>query len=229
MKYVIMCGGTYNNFEEPKQFFKINGERLVDRTIRLLRENGVEDIVITSNNPAFDSCGVPRVSDENNTFSQDKSWTNMKGFWLDAYYRFNEPTCYLHGDVFYSQKAIKTIVETTPSEFVLFGTNPAATTPNRRIKPWVEPLGFKVVNYETFYSGIDAVKLLFIQKRTRRHPISWELYRYLCGYNINSSRLEKNWVCINDISNDIDSPQDAALIERLLNTRGEDLIQDTEK
>ena len=223
MKYVIMCGGTYKNFEEPKQFLKVNGERLVDRTIRLLKENDIEDIVITSNNPAFDSCGVPRFEDENNTFSQDKSWTNMKGFWLDAYYRFNEPTCYLYGDVFYSHKAIETIINEEPPEFVLFGSDPSKTTPNRRIKKWIEPLAFKVINYEKFYQGIDEVKRLFIQKRTKRHPITWELHRYLCGYNVNSPRLDKNWLCINDISNDVDTPEDAAIIEKLLNTRGEDL------
>ena len=41
MKYIIMCGGKYSNFQTPKQLIEINGERLVDRTIRLLRERGI--------------------------------------------------------------------------------------------------------------------------------------------------------------------------------------------
>ena len=216
MKYVIMCGGTYKNFEEPKQFLKVNGERLVDRTIRLLKENGVEDIVITSNNPAFDSCGVPRFADERNTFSQDSCWTNMQGFWLDGYYHFNEPTCYLYGDVFYSKKAIKTIVQVTPPDFILFYSDPWRLPADRRIKQWVEPLAFKVVDYQKFYNGIEVVKQMFLNGETDRHPITWELHNYLCGCNVNNLRPHRKCMSINDISNDIDTPDDIAIIEKLL-------------
>ena len=32
-----MCGGEYKDFKIPKQLLKINGERIVDRTIKLLK------------------------------------------------------------------------------------------------------------------------------------------------------------------------------------------------
>ena len=48
MKYIIMCGGNYETFETPRQLTKIKGEPLVARTIRLLQEQGVEDIAISS-------------------------------------------------------------------------------------------------------------------------------------------------------------------------------------
>ena len=48
MLYIIMCGGDYHT-PEPKQFREIKGERIVDRTIRLLRENGVSDISVSIN------------------------------------------------------------------------------------------------------------------------------------------------------------------------------------
>ena len=67
MKYIIMCGGEYDKFKTPKHLSIIKGERIVDRTIRLLRENGIKDIYISSNNPLFDDCGVPRL-EHNNTF-----------------------------------------------------------------------------------------------------------------------------------------------------------------
>ena len=44
MKYIIMCGGKYPKFEIPKQLLKVNGEVLVERTIRLLKENGITNI-----------------------------------------------------------------------------------------------------------------------------------------------------------------------------------------
>ena len=39
MKYILMCGGNYKDkFEIPKQLLEVNGEKLVERTIRLLKE-----------------------------------------------------------------------------------------------------------------------------------------------------------------------------------------------
>ena len=45
MKYIIMCGGRYRVWETPKHFLEIKGEPIVARTIRLLRECGVDDIM----------------------------------------------------------------------------------------------------------------------------------------------------------------------------------------
>ena len=59
MKYIIMCGGNYPQFEKPKQLLEVNGEVLVERTIRLLKENGVEDILISTNSDKFDYLGLP--------------------------------------------------------------------------------------------------------------------------------------------------------------------------
>ena len=53
-KYIIMCGGNSVKWETPRQLLKINGETIVQRTIRLLRENRIEDIYISSNNPLFE-------------------------------------------------------------------------------------------------------------------------------------------------------------------------------
>ena len=61
-----MCGGEYKDFETPKQLTIINGERLVDRTIRLLKENGIDKIYVSSNDSRFDSCDAPRL-EHNNT------------------------------------------------------------------------------------------------------------------------------------------------------------------
>ena len=54
MLYIIMAGGTYPFWKTPKQLLEIDGEPIIERTIRLLRENGVEDIVISSNNDIFE-------------------------------------------------------------------------------------------------------------------------------------------------------------------------------
>ena len=46
MKYIITCGGVYRKWQTPRQLLPFRGEPIVARTIRLLREYGVEDIVV---------------------------------------------------------------------------------------------------------------------------------------------------------------------------------------
>ncbi len=230
MKYVIMCGGNYKNFIDlPKHFIKVKGEPIINRTIRLLKENGIaeDNIIITSNNPIFNQCGVTVIGDSNNNFTQDAPWTNMKGYWLDAFYPFNEPVCYLFGDVFYSKKAIITIINSKTDYILFFGSDPDRNKNGINMKPWEEPLCFKVTNQQKFRAAITAVKELFDNGKVNRHPIAWELYRYLNNYDINVKKLDKNFICINDISTDVDKPADSLFIEDMLRKYGEDLIKPT--
>ena len=54
---IVMCGGYYENFKEHKALSVINGERLIERTIRLLKENNIENIYISSNDDRFSKYG----------------------------------------------------------------------------------------------------------------------------------------------------------------------------
>ena len=65
MRYMIMCGGTYDKWEKPKHLTEVKGEPIVKRTIRLLKENGVEDIAISSNDDRFAAFGVPLLAHHN--------------------------------------------------------------------------------------------------------------------------------------------------------------------
>ena len=204
-KYVIMCGGTYKQFETPKQLSLIKGERVVDRTIRLLKENKIEDIVITSNNPIFDSCGVPRLENDKNVWTYQ---TNDNDYWLDAFYpNFNEndKIVFIWGDVYFTDNAIKTIVEYKTDKNVLFGTSDAK---NKHHQNWGEPFAYIVNDYKRFMNGVEAVKKLYDEGKVNRQPIVWELYRYLHGLDINVQRITEDYVCIDDGTMDIDIPED---------------------
>ena len=206
MKYIIMCGGEYEKFKTPKHLSVVNGERLADRTIRLLRENGVDDIAISSNNPMFDSCGVPRL-EHTNTFKLNKD--GQEGYWLDAYYPVQEPVCYIYGDVYFSDEAIATIVRYKKKNNTLFGTSIAR---NGLHENWGEPFAYKVYDYEAFFKGIEDVKRLQDEGKCDRLPVTWELYRYLNGLDINVQQITDNYVDIDDITMDIDNPKDIAMM-----------------
>lgn len=202
MKYIIMAGGVYDEFTEPKAWQIIKGERLVDRTIRLLHEAGIEQVYVSATDRRFDRCDAIRLIHKND-FEVDANDNVIKGWWLDAYYPTTEPACYLHGDVYFTREAIRTIVNFQSHVNIFFGTE---TARNPQHLPWGEPFAFKVFDPASFFAGIEAVKKLHLEGKTIRHPISWELYRYLNGLDINVQEVTDTYIGISDGTIDYDHP-----------------------
>lgn len=200
-----MCGGDYKDFETPKQLTIINGETLVDRTIRLLREQGIEKIYISSNDKRFDRVDTPRLNHINTYKVKDGI---QEGYWLDAFYPHFKPStkvCFMFGDVYYSEAAIRTIVDFKCTKNTLFGTSDAK---NENHDNCGEPFAYKVVDYVSFMEGVKEVKRMQDEGLTKRMPIVWELYRYLNGLDINIQRvLDDTYVCIDDETMDTDTPE----------------------
>ena len=211
MKYIIMCGGTYKKWETPRQLTEICGEPIVARTIRLLRENGIDDIAISSNNPIFEQFGVP-VLRHDNDFIVSKELSST-GYWVDAFYPTDEPTCYLLGDVVYSPEAIKTIVGTETDDIEFFASAPPFAA--EYIKPWAEPFAFKVVNADHLKHAVSLVKQYADMGLFKRHPIAWELWQVIQATPLNHINYE-NYTKINDYTCDIDYEDDAQMIEYIL-------------
>lgn len=208
MKYIIMCGGTYKKWETPRQLLPINGEPIVARTIRLLRESGIEDIAISSNDPIFEQLGVP-VLKHNNSMVVSKT-LNVSGYWVDAFYPTDEPVCYLFGDVVYSPEAIKTIVETDTDDIEFFASSPPFSP--EYIKPWAEPFALKVVNTDHLKHAVCITKQYADMGLFKRHPIMWELWQVIQTTPLNHIDYG-NYTAINDYTCDVDYAEDIELIE----------------
>ncbi len=210
MKYIIMCGGEYSEWEAPRHFSEINGERLVERTIRLLREAGVEDIAISSNNPAFNQFGVP-VLEHQNSYRADGHY-KLTGHWCDAFYPTADPACYIFGDVVFSPEAIRTIVETETDDIEFFAS--AYPFAQDYIKRWGEPFALKCVNQEHLRQAIEATKRLDKQGKWKRKPIMWELWQVIKLTPIN--KIVRNYTVINDYTCDVDDPEDAEKLSEII-------------
>ena len=223
MKYIIMCGGDYNNFETPRQLSVINGEELVARTIRLLRENGVKDIAISSNNPIFEKFGIP-VLKHDNKYIISKDNKVVDGQWFNAFYPTDEPACYIFGDVYFSPDAIKTIVETPTDDIELFGSKkPFASN---YCKTHEEPFALKVVNQKHLRQSIERTRELDEQHKFWRKPIVWELFTVIKDAPLQTKRDQytTDYVGISDYSVDVDRPDDVEKIEHYIKG-GNDMIR----
>ena len=205
MKYIIMCGGNYTKWETPKQLLFIKNERIIERTIRLLKENGIEDIAISSNNSVFNQFGVPVLKHDNFFIAEPNRAT---GFWVNAFYPIDDPVCYLCGDVIFSPNAIRTIINTQTNDIEFFASSPPFS--KLYSKKWAEPFAFKVENTIHFKNAIKIVKENV--HKFYRHPIAWELWQVIKGTPINHIDY-KNYTAINDYTCDIDEIEDIEKIK----------------
>ena len=204
MKYVIMCGGDYPQFETPKQLIWLGTECIVQRTIRLLKEAGAEDIAISTNKRStFEKFGLPII---------DQTEYD-RGIWLyGAFPESKEPCTYIFGDVIFSSEAIKTIVNSTTDDIEFFAS--AAPFAKEYTKVWAEPFAFKVVNQAKFRRSIDETIRLYQANHLSR-CIAWELWQVIKGTQLNN--IIVNYSVIRDFTCDCDSNQDLTEIkDRLL-------------
>ena len=206
MIYIIMCGGKYHNWQKPRQLTEVNSEPLIVRTVRLLKENGIEPY-ISSNDPIFEEFAP--VLYHSNRYEGYKNGGN-NGRWTDCFYPTDQPACYIFGDVLFSPEAIKTIVETPTDDIEFFASaEPFAVN---YPKPWAEPFAFKVACQGHLKSAIAQTETLASRGAFKRAPIAWELWQVIKGTPLN--RIIKNYTTINDYTCDVDSPEDLKRIEQ---------------
>lgn len=208
MRYIIMAGGHYEQWKTPRHLLEIHGETIVGRTIRLLRENGIEDIAISSDNPAFDRFDVP-VLHHRNIYTA-RAYNDMDGYWCDAFYPTDEPACYLFGDVIFSPAAIKKIIGTQTDAIEFFAS--ARPFAKEYPKNWVEPFAFKVRDQRLFRKYIEEIKAR--ADECWRKPIAWELWALIKGRRIDIDDRTIDYTVINDYTCDIDSKDEIPELER---------------
>lgn len=186
MKYIIMAAGKGTRWGDykgvPKHLIEINGEALLGRTTRLLKENKIYNYVITSDDVRYKQYGM--------TISQTYNDCEID--------RFEETTddeiCYLYGDVYYTEEAIKSIIETPADDVLFFGSS------------W-EIIAVKVSNKKLFFEHKNRVKELFLKGQISR-CIGWEVYRSINNIPLTEHKINERYCIINDGSDDIDFPDD---------------------
>ena len=224
-KYIIMCGGVYETVLRPRPLCIVNKETLIERTIRLLREFGIKDISISTNedNDCFDFLDVNVIKMKNDykcaLIDNNLSHYKQIGYWCDAFYYTDEPVCYLMGDVYYSRDALKRIVDTDTNDILFFGTDkPFALGYNKRYE---EPLAFKVFNQQKLHDACNKFKEYVDMGPASwpfwRQPISWDLVQIICNQPLNTVIVHTPiFVGIHEFASDIDNEYDAIELEKIV-------------
>lgn len=187
-KYVIMAAGNGTRWSDylgvPKHLVEINGETILGRTTRLLKENGINDYIIT--------CHDPRYAEYGETVEPLDSDCEIDRF--DEGAAPDGPICYIYGDVYFSEEAMKTIVETETDDVVFFGHD------------W-EIFAIKVVNRDHFFHHKYKVKSLFLLDKIDR-CIGWEIYRSMNNIDLDTHEITHKYIKIMDGTDDIDYPEE---------------------
>jgi hypothetical protein len=195
MKIIILAAGAgtrWNNYlGGPKYLPPVDGEPILHRTKRLLNERGQSNIIVSG-------VDVPIYPNE---LEIDRFY-GTRHLW-------EENNLFLYGDCYYTEHAIDTILK--HKGLMFFGRRGRT-----KIKKWSEIFGIRFNNDEILKS-LEIVRQKYISGEIKR-CIGWELYRQLMGIDLKIHKITTNFVDINDITDDFDSPEEYDLWIKMYNS-----------
>lgn len=191
MKIIIMAGGKQKRYapKTPKQFIRIDGERIIERSIKKFKEYG--DVYVIVDNPEFDyleglGCKVVAPSENSHELSKFMSSYNL---WKD-----DEEVLFVWGDCYITDDAVKRIATEKPNDnFIFYGV-------------FYELLAMRLFKKE-FNKFVKATEYIKELEDLGEGGLcgSWTLYRLLLSKDLIHHEHYTNFVKINDESVDFDA------------------------
>lgn len=181
-------GSRWNNYLGiPKHFAQINGEKLISRTVRLLRKICGKDveIIITSHDSRYEFDGCIRHEPKNNHYEIDRFTEEL----------ITDNICFLYGDTYYTVHAIKRIVDTATGSVIFFGDEESI-------------VAVKIKDSELFRKHKSNVRDLYLEGKIKKCK-GWQVYQSLTDQNLNDEPVIKHsYILIEDKTRNINTPDD---------------------
>lgn len=189
MKYIIMADGKgtrWNNHQDiPKHFIQFDGETLLARTVRLLKEKDPTcEVIITSHDPRYEVEGAVRYEPQNNVLEIDRFTREL----------IENDICFLYGDTYYSESSVELIVEHDVEDLLFFGNEKSI-------------VAVKVKDAEVFERQIHNVTELFLAGRIKDCK-GWQVYQSFLGLPFDVKQIAEKYIYIQDETKDFNSPED---------------------
>lgn len=202
MRAIILCGGEGTRWKgrSPKHFAEIDGERLIDRTVRLLSERGASDVwTVAPDDERYQVAGSQRVAPESIGYDIDKVLC-CRSLWTDD-------TLLLCGDVWFSEPAMDSIAGQRPGDFAFYGRRYRSTITGAK---WGEIFAFR------FCAGVPVAKRAAALRREvesgrLERAKLWELYQTLIGEPpkpFQEQIFDSRWIDIDDWTDDFDTVEE---------------------
>lgn len=194
-RIVIMADGKGNRWNNymgvPKHLALVNGERLIERTVRMLyREKQSYEIIVTSHDNRYEFKGSKRYEPLNNRYEIDRFTEEL----------IIDDMCFLYGDTFYTEDAIKLIMNSSVEDILFFGNQRSIVAVN-------------IKDAELFRKHRIRVRDLYI-KGIIKECIGWQVYRSVTDQKLEGDIcLDKKFVFIDDITSDLNTPDDYEVID----------------
>lgn len=183
-----MCAGSGtrwgNYLGVPKQMIEIRGEPILHRTIRQLSNYGINDITVSYKPHKFKVIPPAKLKYQELTTYDIDRFCGAVGFDL-----------YLYGDVFYTDKAMKKIMDRKTRFYGRAGKS--------QIKKHGEI--FAVYMDDDLMQDAWDLRSMFKNGEVRR-CLAWELYRKSRGMNLRKHIVTRDFTEINDETDDFDHP-----------------------
>lgn len=207
---IIIAGGEStrwgNYLGVPKHLVKVNGEPILHRTVRLLKEQGIKDIYIVARSSRYQVNGTsiyrPKITPE---WSDADSFLSSRELWNKE-----GRTIVLLGDVYFTEEAMKTIVSLKWREWRLFCRAEASEITGclyGECFAW----SFWPEHLAEHEAALWRIVKLFKEGKINRNN-GWEHYRAMIGRPDDKVRkphiMEGRYNEINDFTEDFDYPED---------------------
>jgi len=189
----------------PKHQIRVDDEPILSRTVRLLNENGVEDIFIVGSDKSYyvkeSKLFIPVLNVENlgaDKFLSSAELWNLKG-----------RTITLFGDVFFSEAGIRKIVNDDSTTWMVYG-RPYKSSYTKKKYGEIFANSFYSSNIKQFKTNLFYIADLCKRKIIKR-CIAWEHYRAMSGARgkqLEKHIVYKNFTVIDDYTDDFDYPKD---------------------
>lgn len=189
MRFVIMADGKgirwNNHLGIPKHLAEVNGEPIISRTVRLLRDLTDGEIIVTSHDERYEFKGSRRHEPLNNRLEIDRFTEEL----------IEDDICFLYGDTYYTESALKTIICTKTEDMIFFGNSKSI-------------VAVKVTDSELFRYHLNRVKQLYISGKLQKCK-GWQVYQSFVGQSFEEKpRPGGKFVLLDETTTDINTPEE---------------------
>ena len=189
MRYVIMANGKGTRWGLhggiPKHLIECEGEPLIARTARLVREaDPSAEVILSSGNAAYDACGIARHTPAHGELEWDRFCREL----------VECPVCFLYGDVYYTPQAMRAIVEADGDPYCFLGSESSIYA--AKLGDWSRAA--RVLDEHR--ARIEAGEL--------PDGKGWQLYHALAGMELPGRARGTRYHLVADATRDFNTPAD---------------------